>query len=185
MKDKKYIIVSIIILIILVCLLVILNLFSLNEKHQLKNTTTTSKVTTTTKALESDNSELEEVWPVGLNNSIYVKKYVTHLGFDFKYPSDYFKVSFLSNGSILIENIYDSKEYIKIEKVDEIDYYKDYDEFNFQIAIDDDNYKTSYKFFKDNSLIFLKITKCVKYNGEIESNISFIIDYIIDSLEFN
>lgn len=183
MKDKKCII-SIVILVILVCLLLILNIFSMNQKRQLKNTTTTSKITTTSKVMEED-PNLEEVWPIGLNSSIYVKPYVTHLGFDFKYPSDYFKVTFLSNGSVLIENIYDSKEYIEIEKVDETDYYKEYEELNFSIGIDDDNYKTSYKFFKDNSLVFLKITKCVKYNGEIESNISFIMDYIIDSLEFN
>lgn len=185
MRDKKYIIVSIVLLILLCCLLLILNILSLSEKHQAKKTTTTTKITTTKAPEEPDLAFEDKIMIEGIEETIYVKKYITHLGFEFKYQSEYFKVSFLSNGSVLIENLEDSKNYIRIEKVNESDYYREYEENHDKEELSEDNYLTTYRFYRDNSFTFLKVTKCIKNDTEHIGGLGIRMDYIIDSLYFN
>lgn len=185
MKDRKYIIVSIIIVIVLCCLFLVLNILCLNEKHKAKNITTTSKTTTTTLPSEPDLVVEDKIIIKGLEERIYVKKYITHLGFEFKYQGEYFKVSFLSNGSVLIEDLEDNKNYIRIEKVNESDYYREYEELSERQDLSEDAYLTTYRFYRDNSLTFLKVTKCVKNDLEHFENLNVRMDYIIDSLYFN
>lgn len=185
MKDKKYIVLSVIILIILCCLFLILNLLSLNEKRYSKNTTTTSKTTTTTSPEEPDLAIQDKIVIKGIEETIYVKKYITHLGFEFKYQSDYFKVSLLSNGSVLIEGIEDNKNYVKLEKVNESDYYREYEELSEKEELSEDGYLTSYKFYRGNSLTFLKVTKCVKNDTQYFEDLNVRMDYIINSIYFN
>lgn len=185
MKDKRYIIVSVIILLILCCLFLILNISSLKEKHQAKNTTTTTKITTTKTHEESDLTIEDKIMIEGLEETIYVKKFITHLGFEFKYQSEYFKVSFLSNGSVLIENIFDNKNYIQIEKVSESEYYHEYEELSNKEKLSEDGYLTTYRFYRDNSFTFLKVTKCINNNIEQIEGLNVRMDYIIDSLSFN
>lgn len=185
MKDKRYIIISVITIILLCCLFLVLNLLSLNEKHKAKNTNTTTKTTTTKAPEEPDLAIQDKIMIEGVEETIYVKKYITHLGFEFKYQSEYFKVSFLSNGSVLIEDLNDSKNYIQIEKVNESDYYREYEELSDKEDLSEDGYLTTYKFYRGNSLTFLKVTKCIKNDTEHFEGLNVRMDYITDSLYFN
>lgn len=185
MKDKRYVIVSVIILIVLCCLLLVLNISSLNEKRHVKNTTTTTKTTTTKAPEEPDLAIQDKIIIEGVEEIIYVKKYITHLGFEFNYQNEYFKVSLLSNGSVLIEDLNDSKNYIQIEKVNESDYYREYENLSEKEDLSEDGYLTTYRFYRGNSLTFLKVTKCIKNDTEHFKGLNVRMDYVIDSIYFN
>lgn len=112
---------------------------------------------------------------------IKVVEYVSHLGFNIRYQESIFTLSRLSNGSIKISKKNDENNYILIEKLQENDYYKAYNELNSKEYVKD-NYLISYKFLKGSVLTFLKITKSIDIETQEYESINANLDYMISSL---
>ena len=68
-----------------------------------------------------------------------------------------------------------------IEKLQESEYYKEYDELNTKEIVDR-NYLVNYKFLKGNILTYLKITKSIDINSQKYEEINAYLDYMISSL---
>ncbi|MCX4249460.1 MAG: hypothetical protein OSJ65_06840 [Bacilli bacterium] len=169
---KKYI--SIVFIIILLSLFLTLNISALKKGNH------PDLKTTTTKIESSSDSILDKILIKGVEKEISVKKLVSHLGFNLFYV-DVFNVSRLSNGSINISLKDNEKNYILIEKLQESEYYKEYDELNTKEIVDR-NYLVNYKFLKGNILTYLKITKSIDINSQKYEEINAYLDYMISSL---
>lgn len=176
MPKKQIIIVNVILIIILLGFFFYLNIDMFNKKD-MQNIPTTKITTTKSKEkLLTDKILLD-----GEEKTIYVREYASHLGFSLKYEEDIFDLKYLSDGSLILTDKEDNKNMVKIENLQEKDYYEQYDVLSLQDFFED-NYVTNYVFLRGSSYNYLKVTKTIDSNN---TSISNRIDYIISSLTFN
>lgn len=179
MKNVTKNIILIVILILLIGLFLIINIGKhLKNEKEVLNTT----LTTTLRKIENNNEQkIVSIMIEGRNESVYVKTYSSHLGFKIDYDIDNFTANHLSNGAVLLANIYDSNIFVKVEKLNEDEYYQQYENLEKEEVID--NYIYTYKFFRGNN-IYLKITNCILNNPEYEG-LNSRMEYMRNSISFD
>ena len=174
-------VVSAILLIIVTVALILVNLLSTYSKKEVKEESTT---TTTTRPTElAKDTKYDSISVEGEKQEIVVKKYSTHFGYHFYYEEDLFVTSLLSNGSIQIASVADPSSYVLIEKLNEDDYYFQYELLNGKEEIID-YYLSIYSFYRGNN-IYLKVTKCIKSDSDLAEGLNTRLNYIINSIAFN
>ncbi|MCH5167282.1 MAG: hypothetical protein J1F35_05250 [Erysipelotrichales bacterium] len=179
MKSTKKFIINLIILVLLIGIFLIVNIYGFENIKTGRITTTTKNVTTTEAPVQD--IAYEDIIYVGDEEiQIHSVQFVSHLGFGFKYESEYFEVKHLSNGSVLITNKEDANNYITIEKLQENVYYQEYERLNLKEEIND-GYLVNYKFLKGSSYNYLKVTKSAILDN---SSLNAHMDYIIHTMSF-
>lgn len=166
-----------ILIIILILLFMIINMSEYFKYNNNKVTSTTTKGTTSI----IDNTNTITITINGEDINISMREYSSYLGFTVPYDIDKFKVSQLSDSSVLISNLDNSNIYIKIEKMTQNDYYAEYETQQQQVT--EGIYIYNYKFFRGNN-IYLKITKCIIDNTEYNT-LNSIMDYSISNIKLN
>lgn len=179
-NKKKSVFVVFLLVIILVFLLLIINISKI-DKNKIINRTT--KVYTTTKEIDntndySTNSNIVEININGEKELVSVKTYISYLGYQIDYMSDYFNANTISNGIIVINSNEDSKTSLELELLNEDTYNDQYNTLKNEI---NNNYLTSYIFLRGNNK-FLKVTKTYDVNN---NNINKKLTYMINSIYFN
>ena len=179
-NKKKSVFVVFLLVIILVFLLLIINISKI-DKNKIINRTT--KVYTTTKEIDntndySTNSNIVEININGEKELVSVKTYISYLGYQIDYMSDYFNANTISNGIIVINSNEDSKTSLELELLNEDTYNDQYNTLKNEI---NNNYLTSYIFLRGNNK-FLKVTKTYDVNN---NNINKKLTYMINSFYFN
>lgn len=179
-NKKKSVFVVFLLVIFLVFLLLIINISKI-DKNKIINRTT--KVYTTTKEIDntndySTNSNIVEININGEKELISVKTYISYLGYQIDYMSDYFNANTISNGIIVINSNEDSKISLELELLNEDTYNDQYNTLKNEI---NNNYLTSYIFLRGNNK-FLKVTKTYDVNN---NNINKKLTYMINSIYFN
>ncbi len=146
MKTGLKIIFSSLLICIIITLIIVINflyggIFKVNYNHQPE--------------IQSVETFESKINIKGIDEIIKVSKYKSHLGFEINYEVDKFRVSLQSDASVYFY-LRDNKEiYLRIEKVNEKDYYESYNMNIFNETINNFNY--NYTYLKDNETYF-KIT---------------------------
>lgn len=175
MEHKGNLIITIFFLIFLIGIFLIVNIFGFAN-----NTSYISNFNKRLEPLGNDNLYKETIYIDDKEMTIYTVEYISHLGFKVKYDSSKFTVKHLSNGDLLIVSEEDENSYVKIDKLQKSEYYKQYEKLNLKEDIVD-NYLVNYSFLKGGFYTFLKVTKSNnKDNKEIDAH----LDFIINSLSF-
>lgn len=178
--DKRVRIILIVLTILTFSIFIIYNTLEFCKKDDIRN----SNNTTTTKVQENVSEEdlIDDKLTInGENKDIKVIEIVSHLGFNLRYQSSLFSMSRLSNGALKLSHKDDEDNYVLIEKLQENEYYKEYNELNKKEYVKD-SYLISYKFLKGNVLTYLKITKSINVETQKYEEINANLDYIISSL---
>ena len=175
MEHKGNLIITIFFLIFLTGIFFIVNIFGFAD-----NTRYISNFNKSFEPLVNDILYKDIIYVDGKETTVYTVEYITHLGFKVKYDSSKFNVKHLSNGALLITSEDDENNYVKIDKLQKNDYYKQYEKLNLnEDAVD--NYLVNYRFIRGGFYTFIKVTKSIdKNNKEIDAH----LDYIINSLTF-
>lgn len=180
MANKKVFVLLVAILLFSLCLVYNISmLLSADNKTYQNNKSNQTKTTELTPS--SDSASLTKIFINGEEKEIYVLELNSHLGFNINYEDAYFVPSRLSNGAIKITNKNDERCFVLIDKLQEKDYYKEYNELNTKEVLHD-SYLVSYKFLKGNVLTYLKITKSININSQDYEELNARLDYIISSL---
>lgn len=181
MNNKKINVIMVFVLvIILVTILLVINISKIDKNKTINRTT---KIYTTTKEINdtkdySTNSNVVEININGEKELISVKTYVSYLGYQIDYMSDYFNANTISNGIVVINSNEDDGTSLKIELLNEETYNDQYSTFKNEI---NNNYLTSYIFFRGNNK-FLKVTKTYNINN---TNLDKKLTYMINSIYLN
>lgn len=188
-KDVSRTIIVISLVLMLGALFLIINLDGFNKKKENKVTTTTTIKTEATPPVYGDKINDREDGIIivdGVNKEVKLKTFVAALGYAVDYLYESFTPVKVSNTSLVIMNNDDHNIFLKIEVLNEDNYYDQY-ESSLKGVYDSleelDNYKYEYKFFRGNGL-FLKITKCISENNQ-NSEVNSSLDYMIASIEIN
>lgn len=171
----QYRIICLILIVLVLSFFVVIN--ASGEKKQSNNRTT--KIVTT-QAMSSDVLFKDVIYEKKEKKEVNVKEYNSYLGFSFDYILEYFSLDILSNNTILLSDLNDENNYLKIEKLNEIDYYKETEKKDEELV---DGFYKKYHFIKGKDL-FLKITKCINNNSDILEHFNVGMDYTINSIKY-
>lgn len=176
MKHRGNLIITIFFLVLLIGVFIFVNIFGFDNN----NANYIPKVNKNIEPLVKDTLYKDTIYIDGKEITVYTIEYISHLGFKIKYESSKFDIKHLSNGALFITSEEDENNYVKIEKLQQGEYYKQYEKLNLKEDIVD-NYLVNYHFLKSGFYNFIKVTKSInKDNKEIDAH----LDYIINSLSF-
>lgn len=175
MNNKKYSIFMIIGLILVMSLFVWINLFY-NKDNKVNNNQIFDKSN-----VENLNYKLDKIMIEGVEETIKVVKYNSHLGFSLSYDVEKFKPSVLSNG--VVEFTYYENEEVKlrVEKLNENDYYEMYQSNRDDEIIDNNKY--SYKYMRKNNSYYRLVT--IMPNSLEYSDMEYRIGYMNSNFDIN
>lgn len=179
MKKERifYILVVLITVSLLTMLFVFINF--MDTKRDV-NTNTTKKTTTTTKEVEkTPEKTIESVYIEGELVEFYATPFESRFGFKTNYDENYFKVNVIGNDTVMFTNLENELNYVKVEKLNETEYYQEY-ENQINEPKEESEYNYTYSFFR-NEGIYLKVTKSIINNPEYDG-LSTRMDYIINSI---
>lgn len=181
-KEKLYVYLILVFIVILLGVFLYINTNAIMKHKKIDDNDvklTTIKITTmetTTNSIIKDSIMIE-----GMEETFDAKIYSSHLGYSLKYQDDLFNISVLSNSSVVLNYINDDSNYIKIEKLNQNDYYDAYNNYSGSYSLDGYNYSCT--FLRANG-IYLKITKCINESSEYQEGLGIRMNYTIDSIDF-
>lgn len=173
MKNKKSSVFTIVVLIIVISLFIVINI----TYNKLNNIQISNKN-------NADNISYDATDIIvikGIEETIKVAKYRSHLGFSLSYDVEKFRPSLLSNGTVEFIYYENKDAKLRVEKLNENDYYEKYQTNRDDEIIDDNKY--SYKYMRKNNSYFLLVT--IIPNNLEYTDIYTRIDYMTSSFDVN